>query len=74
MPDESMVLKVFSGQECLAVRDVVFGDVWLCAGQSNMPYRLGRREDDKDPASLESFHQKQIDRSLNSIVLSFPTA
>ncbi len=49
--NESIVFEVSSGQECVTLRDVVIGDVWLCSGQSNMRYRLGRREDEKNPAS-----------------------
>ena len=33
-------LQVKSGQEALAVEDVVLGEVWLCSGQSNMEMPL----------------------------------
>lgn len=52
---QSLVLEVVSGSDRLALRDVVCGDVWLCAGQSNMRYTLGRREDMEDPASPRIF-------------------
>ena len=33
---------LFSASNTLAVRDVLFGDVWLCSGQSNMELTLER--------------------------------
>ncbi len=36
------LLSVDAGSESLAVHDVVVGDVWLCAGQSNMKRPYGR--------------------------------
>jgi sialate O-acetylesterase len=54
-PGEVWTLEVTSGDERRTLRDVVCGDVWLCAGQSNMRYTLGRREDNDDPASRMIF-------------------
>jgi len=38
-PDEMLVV---SHRESIAVRDILIGDVWLCAGQSNMELTLDR--------------------------------
>jgi sialate O-acetylesterase len=32
------------GENSIIIRDILFGDVWLCAGQSNMEYRLQRSQ------------------------------
>lgn len=59
-PEEDLMrrpgdLLVTCGNQHQAIRDVVSGDVWLCSGQSNMRYQLGRHEvrvgSKDDPAS-----------------------
>lgn len=35
-------LEIKTEEECLLIRDVLFGDVWLCAGQSNMELPITR--------------------------------
>ncbi len=45
------VIQVTTQGETVSVQDVAIGEVWLCAGQSNMRYTLGRREVKNDPAS-----------------------
>ncbi len=40
--DEPLSLVVRTGEEELVVRDVLVGEVWLCAGQSNMEWPLSR--------------------------------
>jgi alpha-L-fucosidase len=37
------ILKLESGNTVVALDDVLIGDVWICAGQSNMRYMLGRK-------------------------------
>ena len=37
------ILKLESGKTVVALDDVLIGDVWICAGQSNMRYGLGRK-------------------------------
>ncbi|MGI4875280.1 MAG: sialate O-acetylesterase [Janthinobacterium lividum] len=32
------------GENSIIIRDILFGDVWLCSGQSNMEYRLKRSQ------------------------------
>ncbi len=39
---EPRELKVVAGQETLVVRDVLIGDVWIAAGQSNMEFAMSR--------------------------------
>ena len=34
-------LNVTSGSETITLRDFMFGEVWVCSGQSNMQYPLG---------------------------------
>ena len=41
---EPRALHVRSGNEHLTCRDVLIGDVWLCAGQSNMEWPLEKTE------------------------------
>ena len=44
MPAGGPVELTVSGMNTLTVRDILFGDVWLCAGQSNMGTGFTRRE------------------------------
>ena len=37
-----------SGTTTIEIRDVLAGDVWLCAGQSNMAGNVGKREEAKE--------------------------
>lgn len=39
---ESKTLTVATGKQTLVIHDVLVGEVWLCAGQSNMAWLLGR--------------------------------
>ena len=34
-------IEVFSGTDVITLSDVLFGDVWLCSGQSNMGFTMG---------------------------------
>jgi len=56
-------LLVSSGDDIMAMENVIVGDVWLCSGQSNMDFPLQRCLDAKtDPNKLV---QSIIDRSEN---------
>ena len=33
-------IEVFSGTDVIVLSDVLFGDVWLCSGQSNMAFSM----------------------------------
>jgi len=66
-PDPSLLsipgdLSIACGNEKLTLHDVVAGDVWLCSGQSNMRYQLGRHEQriggKDDPASPMIFDKE----------------
>lgn len=39
---ESRVLSVSSGEKRIEISDILIGEVWLCAGQSNMDFPLSR--------------------------------
>ena len=39
--NESFSFKASSGKDLISMHDVVYGDVWLCSGQSNMAVTLG---------------------------------
>ncbi len=47
---ESTELKVFSPRKTLFFRNVAFGDIWLCSGQSNMAFEV-RQSSDAVPRS-----------------------
>ncbi len=40
--DEPLTLVVRAGEERVVVRDILVGEVWLCAGQSNMEWPLSK--------------------------------
>jgi sialate O-acetylesterase len=55
---EGQVFRVNSGAQTVELKDVLIGDVWICAGQSNMEFPLAR---DRDAAvALEQSEQPQI--------------
>ena len=39
------IMQVFHGEETLELKDIYVGDVWLCAGQSNMELPIARVKD-----------------------------
>ena len=39
-PGGPYVVRATVGREAIEINDVLFGDVWLCGGQSNMKYPL----------------------------------
>jgi sialate O-acetylesterase len=53
---EGKTLRVASAAESLEVVDVLVGQVWLCAGQSNMDYALARATGGRDEARGAEAH------------------
>lgn len=51
-------LSITSGNECVRASDLVAGDVWLCAGQSNMEWELKRLPHARD--DIESANDPDI--------------
>ena len=43
--NEGRTLAIAAGEETLELKDVLVGEVWLCSGQSNMAYTMGRAGD-----------------------------
>jgi Domain of unknown function (DUF303). len=72
MPDHApQPLIVRDGTHTLELLDVLIGEVWLCSGQSNMRFTLGRQAEPRDadapllfPVTLAGAHHPQI-RLLN---------
>ena len=60
---EGATLQVSSPGETREIHDVLVGELWLCSGQSNMRYTLGRHEVRDDPASPLIFPQELKDAS-----------
>ena len=60
---EGATLQVSAPGETREIHDVLVGEVWLCSGQSNMRYTLGRHEVRDDPASPLIFPQELKDAS-----------
>ncbi len=55
----------FSGKNKIVLKDVWFGDVWLCSGQSNMEYPMNR---------LADKYAREIAASENSQIRQFKVA
>ncbi|AWI09525.1 exo-alpha-sialidase [Ereboglobus luteus] len=53
---EPRTLRVISGPETLEIKDVLVGEVWICAGQSNMEWPLSKeaRADEELPRAANS--------------------
>jgi len=60
------LLCVSSGDDIMALRDVIVGDVWLCAGQSNMDLTLQRCATGKDDP--QNTMQAIIDTADNAAI------
>lgn len=50
MSAENSVLRVTSGEKAVLLKDILVGEVWLCAGQSNMDFPLARAVGGRDEA------------------------
>ncbi|MCX2484183.1 sialate O-acetylesterase [Pedobacter sp. MR2016-24] len=54
---------VFTGTNTVTVKDILFGDVWLCSGQSNMELPMSRVID-KYPGVIAAANNKNIRQFL----------
>lgn len=61
---EKGTMVISSGNEIIVLKDVVFGEVWLCSGQSNMEFTMG---------GFSDFYRTEIahadDKDLRFVVL-----
>lgn len=53
-----------SGHNKIILKDILFGDVWLCSGQSNMEAVMGR-------SNIKAFYGNEIAISTNSLIRQF---
>jgi sialate O-acetylesterase len=63
----------FSGSNRIILKDVLFGDVWLCSGQSNMELPMSRVMD-KYPEIIAAANQNQIRQFIVPDEYDFKTA
>ena len=63
----SFVLKVTSQEAEIVVNNIVLGDVWICAGQSNMRWPLSKSMSYNEVLSncCSSFRYKKIDKAIS---------
>ena len=66
----SYVLQVKGKKDVLRFTDVVFGEVWLCSGQSNMAYEM-RRSWQAAPRRGEDLATEELQREANPAVRVF---
>ena len=66
----SYVLQVKGKKDVLRFTDVVFGEVWLCSGQSNMAYEM-RRSWQAPPRRGEDLATEELQREANPAVRVF---
>jgi len=61
---EKGTMVISAGNEIIVLRDILFGEVWLCSGQSNMEYTMG---------GFRDFYRSEIahadDKELRFVVL-----
>lgn len=55
LADQGVALVADSGSDHTEIHDVLVGEVWLCSGQSNMRFTLGRNFVQPDPHSPQLF-------------------
>lgn len=66
----SYVLQVKGKKDVLRFTDVVFGEVWLCSGQSNMAYEM-RRSWQAPPRKGEDLATEELQREPNPAIRVF---
>ena len=65
-------IEISNGKEAITLKDIYFGDIWLCSGQSNMEWTIGQLKLDED--SLATFNNPLIRHAKVSRTYSgFPT-
>ena len=69
----SYVLQVKGKKDDLRFTDVVFGEVWLCSGQSNMAYEM-RRTWQAPPRKGEDLATEELKREPNPAIRVFLSA
>jgi sialate O-acetylesterase len=52
------------GKNKIIIRDILFGDVWLCSGQSNMEALMSR-------PNIKALYGSEIEKSENSLIRQF---
>lgn len=59
-------IKIVSAQNSIVLKDVLFGDVWFCSGQSNMNFRMGainnfaKEKEDAEYPSIRQFDANRL--------------
>jgi sialate O-acetylesterase len=57
-------IMVIKGNNTITLRDILFGDVWLCSGQSNMEAVMAR-------PNIKAVYGAEIEKSENSFIRQF---
>ena len=66
-----------AGADAVTIRDVVFGDVWLCTGQSNMRWRVRQSEgadDVLEGAAVPGLRLLDLEATLTPTARRYPLA
>ena len=59
-----------SGENEIVLKNILIGDVWLCSGQSNMEWNLGRSEGYQNELNQENFpliREIKVNKSINTL-------
>ena len=60
-------ISIQSNKESLSIKNILFGEVWLCSGQSNMVFRFSNSSDylkDKEEMNLPQIRYLEVERSI----------
>ncbi|WDE99325.1 sialate O-acetylesterase [Lentisphaera profundi] len=71
---ENSELKISSPEERLVIKNVLVGEVWLCAGQSNMDWtlaKLTRKPGSDDYKPIHDYLVKEIETSHDPLLRQF---
>lgn len=61
---DTTTITIKSGDQSITIHDIIYGDVWLCSGQSNMEFNMSR---------VTYVYPKEIAASTNSDIRQFLT-